>query len=408
MYTHSIEKTMKDHWGYDSFRFRQKEIIESIIAGNHVIGVMPTGAGKSLCYMLPALHMEGTVIVVSPLISLIEDQIRAATSARILCETINSSTPQNDRPTIFRNLAAGIYKIFFVSPEMFISGSFKFAICGLEIPLIVFDEAHCIITWGKDFREKYLNAAYHAATMIINGKTKIAAFSATATHDTISGIIRTLGIYNSILYITSFLRPNLQINVISKSASIEDQLSSLSAVCNNTGIIYRTTQSDCELTSRYLNSRGISAMPYHAGLPANTRKDTQFKFVSGYCKTIVSTIAFGMGIDKPDVRYVIHADMPKSIEGYYQEIGRAGRDGALSECILFFSIADFTPLKKMIQKGPGTKTDKEKSILSIYDVIDFAGSDNCRWVELCKYFGESVQPCNICDNCYNNLYSKKI
>ena len=404
----TIEQTLFDHWGHTSFRSRQAEIINSIIDGNHTIAVMPTGTGKSICYMLPVLHLPGTVIVVSPLISLIHDQMRMATNARIICETISASTSEKDRAIIYKNLSDGFYKIFFVSPEMFITGRFKLAICDMYIPLIVFDEAHCITQWGKGFREKYLEAAYHASAMVKSDrKIRIAAFTATATKTTISETIKALGIYSSKLFTTTFYRPNLNICVYKKGSDIIGQLVEtvinmmVSYGENCSGIIYRTTQSDVENTARRLQATGINALPYHAGQSPLARKETQEKFICNQCDIIVATIAFGMGIDKSNVRFVIHADMPKSIEGYYQEIGRAGRDGEASDCIFFYSISDFTPIKKMIDKTRD-KNEREVELDRLNNVLDFSGSNKCRWVSLCEYFGEEISPCGNCDYCIKN------
>lgn len=402
-----IKKTLKKNWGYDSFRGKQKEIITSIIDGNDTIGIMSTGAGKSLCYMLPSIILEGTVLVVSPLISLMQDQVSICEDIEIKAGTYNSSMLTHEKNFFLDRFASGDYDIVFLSPETIISDSMTMVLNNIKcISLWVIDEAHCVTQWGESFRPSYLKACEFISKHALENKLNIACFTATATEKTLNGIKDSLSLNKDCkMYKTSFYRDNLDISVWPKTSNFKNVICGYvqETPLDYPGIVYCTTRAEVDTVAMYLMGDGLAALPYHAGLGAKERLKTQKLFMKGDCKVIVATIAFGMGIDKSNIRYVIHANLPKNIEGYYQEIGRAGRDGKFSSCILMYDPGDVSPIRKMIQRSAKSAKQLQAEIVNLIKMSQLAETKECRWVGLTGYFGEEVPPCGHCDNCMKKL-----
>lgn len=397
----TIHQTLKERFGFDSFREKQQDIINDILLGKNVIGILPTGAGKSLCYQLPSFHMKGTIVVVSPLISLMQDQVESSERAKIVTATYNSSCDPEDRAEFFKKFSESYYDLIFVSPELVTTKPFVDALEKAVVALWVLDEAHCIYQWGSEFRPAYLKAAHNIKNSSMRHGARIAAFTASATPKTLRAIRDILNIPEAELHTTTFYRSNLCIQVVDKQADATQQTVQrlIESPDEGDGIVYCTTRAEVESLARHMQAAGLLALPYHAGLPSGVRIFNQVDFLKGETRIIVATIAFGMGIDKPDVRWVIHQNMPKNLEGYYQEIGRSGRDGKRSACIFLYDMGDITPLRKMIIKSVKDVGYREDSIADLSNVARFAESDKCRWKMICSYFGEDVDECGNCDNC---------
>ncbi|MBF0337211.1 MAG: ATP-dependent DNA helicase RecQ [Nitrospirae bacterium] len=390
-------QTLKQVFGYDSFRPNQREIIDNILSRRDVFAVMPTGGGKSLCFQMPAKLMQGTVVVISPLISLMKDQVDSAVANGLVAAYINSSLKGAEAFETYRKMRAGELELLYIAPERFAMPAFVETLKGLSISLFAIDEAHCISEWGHDFRPDYLNLS---AIITHFPDVPIAAFTATATAKVQSDIIERLGLRQPFIIRASFDRPNLFYHV-QRKISVEGQiLEFLSRRPSESGIIYRTSRNSVDAMAATLIENGIRAMPYHAGLPPEVRKRNQELFIRDETDVIVATIAFGMGIDKSNVRFIIHADLPKNIEGYYQETGRCGRDGTPATCVLFYGKQDIMKLKWLINK---TEDDNERGIaLNKFDqVIRYASNERCRRRQLLGYFGERYgrENCGTCDVC---------
>lgn len=397
----SLFDTLKKVFGFQSFRPNQEEIISHILNRQDVFAVMPTGGGKSLCYQLPAKLMKGTSVVISPLISLMKDQVDAALENGISAAFINSSLKPKETSSVFRSLRNNSLDLLYIAPERFAMPDFLELLKTLPIALFAIDEAHCISEWGHDFRPDYLNLSN--ITESFPG-VPVAAFTATATRKVQDDIIRKTRIRSPLTIRASFDRHNLFYRVESKRELKRQVLDILRKYPGEPGIIYRTTRDAVTAMAEMLKDNGIKALPYHAGLEQEERKANQDAFSRDEVHVIVATIAFGMGIDKSNVRFIIHADLPKNIEGYYQETGRSGRDGEPAECILFFGRGDIPKIRYFIDR---TEDERERAVAmdNLYQVVKYASHNVCRRRQLLEYFGEDYKNdnCNTCDICTGNI-----
>ena len=396
---------LKEFFGFDSFKADQERIIKHLVDGNNAFVLMPTGGGKSLCYQLPALVMEGTAIVISPLIALMKNQVDAirgfVSGNDGIAHFLNSSLNKAQIAEVRNDLMSGATKLLYVAPESLTKAENVAILKEIKISFYAVDEAHCISEWGHDFRPEYRRIRNIIEDI---GVAPIIALTATATPKVQSDIIRNLGMTDATVFKSSFNRPNLYYEIRDKSDPKRDIIKYIKQHPGRSGIIYCLSRKKVEELAELLNINGIKAAPYHAGLDAKTRADNQDKFLMEEIDVIVATIAFGMGIDKPDVRFVIHYDIPKSIEGYYQETGRAGRDGKEGECITFYSYKDIQKLEKFMQGKPIAEQEISKQLLM--ETVAYAESNSCRRKLLLNYFGEDyeVEDCGACDNC---LHPKK-
>jgi len=399
-----LHSSLKDHFGFDQFKGRQEEIIQSIIDGHDTFVIMPTGGGKSLCYQLPALMLDGTAIVISPLIALMKnqvDQIRGYGENDSIAHFLNSSLNKSQIRQVLHDIKQGDTKILYVAPETLTKEEYLNFFKEINVSLVAVDEAHCISEWGHDFRPEYRKIKTMVDT--IGDNIPIVALTATATPKVQSDIVRNLDLDEYNKFISSFNRTNLYYDIrpkLKKQETMREIIQVIKEMGQPSGIIYVQNRKTTQMLADTLNMNGISAAPYHAGLDANTRADTQDAFLKEDIKIICATIAFGMGIDKPDVRFVIHYDMPKSIENYYQETGRAGRDGMEGRCIAFYEPKDILKLEKFLRDKP--VAEREMGMVFLEEVMDYAETAECRRDFLLNYFGESyhVDKCNsMCDNC---------
>mgnify|MGYP000305954269 CR=1 FL=1 len=396
---HTPEQALKILLGYDSFRAGQKSVIDSILAGRDAFAVMPTGAGKSVCYQIPAVLLSGITLVVSPLISLMQDQVKALNEAGVPAAFINSSLCEKDYNETIRKARQGTYKIIYIAPERLATESFLTLAKSVPISMVTVDEAHCISQWGHDFRPEY-----RRIRPIINeiGKRPLIALTATATPKVQHDIQKNLGMIDASVFKSSFNRSNLYYEIRPKTANIDREI--IKYIKSNegkSGIIYCLSRKKVEEFADILKANGIKALPYHAGMDSQQRSSNQDAFLMEKADVIVATIAFGMGIDKPDVRYVIHYDIPKSLEGYYQETGRAGRDGGEGQCIAFYAYKDLQKLEKFMQGKPVAEQEIGKQLL--LETAAYAETSVCRRKVLLHYFGEEYleENCGNCDNCLN-------
>ena len=396
---------LKLFFGYSSFKPGQEEIIRHLVEGNDAFVLMPTGGGKSLCYQLPALLMEGTAIVISPLIALMKNQvdvIRGFVSGdEGVAHFLNSSLGKAQIAEVRADLLAGTTKLLYVAPESLTKQENIALLKEIKISFYAIDEAHCISEWGHDFRPEYRRIR---AIVDDIGRAPIIALTATATPKVQSDILRNLGIQDAKVFKASFNRPNLYYEIRDKQDPKRDIIKFIRQNPGKSGIIYCLSRKKVEEMAELLNVNGIKARPYHAGLDAKTRAENQDAFLMEEVNVIVATIAFGMGIDKPDVRFVIHYDIPKSLEGYYQETGRAGRDGKEGQCIAFYSYKDIQKLEKFMQGKPIAEQEIGRQLLM--ETVAYAESNSCRRKLLLNYFGEDylLDNCGACDNC---LHPKK-
>lgn len=395
-----LHAKLKEFFGFDTFKEDQEKIIKELVSGHNVFVLMPTGGGKSLCYQLPALVMEGTAIVISPLIALMKNQVDAirgfVSGNDGIAHFLNSSLPRAQVNEVRADLLSGVTKLLYVAPESLTKEENVTLLKELKISFYAVDEAHCISEWGHDFRPEY-----RRIKSIIDeiGQAPVIALTATATPKVRSDIQKNLGIMDARVFKSSFNRPNLYYEVRDKVDTKRDIIKFIRQHPGKSGIIYCLSRKKVEELAELLNVNGIKALPYHAGLDARTRAANQDKFLMEEVDVIVATIAFGMGIDKPDVRFVIHYDIPKSIEGYYQETGRAGRDGKEGICITYYSYKDIVKLEKFMQGKPVAEQEIGKQLL--LETVAYAESNQCRRKMLLNYFGEDYprDNCGSCDNC---------
>ena len=400
-----LHSKLKEFFGFDAFKPGQEQVINHLVSGKNAFVLMPTGGGKSMCYQLPALVMEGTAIVISPLIALMKNQVDAirgfVSGNESIAHFLNSSLNKAQISEVKADLMSGVTKLLYVAPESLTKAENAAMLKEIKVSFYAIDEAHCISEWGHDFRPEY-RRIYNIMQEI--GPAPVIALTATATPKVQSDIIKNLGIPDATVFKSSFNRPNLYYEIRDKSDPKRDIIKFIRQNPGKSGIIYCLSRKKVEELAELLNINGIKAAPYHAGLDARTRAENQDKFLMEEVDVIVATIAFGMGIDKPDVRFVIHYDIPKSIEGYYQETGRAGRDGKEGQCITFYSYKDIQKLDKFMQGKPIAEQEIGRQLLM--ETVAYAESNSCRRKLLLNYFGEGfeVENCGACDNC---LHPKK-
>ena len=397
-----LNSKLKEFFGFDSFKGDQERIIRNLLDGKDTFVLMPTGGGKSLCFQLPALVMPGTAIVISPLIALMKNQvdlIRGFVEERGgVAHFLNSSLNRAQIQEVRADVLSGVTKLLYVAPESLTKEENVELLREVNISFYAVDEAHCISEWGHDFRPEYRRIR-DMVQMI--GRAPIIALTATATPKVQNDIQKNLGIMDATVFKSSFNRPNLYYEVREKTDPDKEIIRYIKQHPGKSGIIYCLSRKKVEEVAKLLEINGIRALPYHAGLDARTRAENQDRFLMEDVDVIVATIAFGMGIDKPDVRFVIHYDIPKSIEGYYQETGRAGRDGENAECITFYSYKDIRKLEKFMQGKPVSEQEIGRQLLM--DTVAYAESSICRRRMLLNYFGEDYPKdnCGLCDNCVN-------
>ncbi len=389
-------ESLRSVFGYESFRDHQEEIIQGLIRGENAFVLMPTGGGKSLCFQIPALHREGVGIVVSPLISLMKDQVDALRACGVKAEFYNSSLGSAEARQVLAMLHAGELDLLYVAPERLMSDGFIERLRGIPIALFAIDEAHCISQWGHDFRPEYLKLG---RLRKLFPEVPMIALTATAEPHTRSDILDRLHLKDARCYISGFDRPNIRYSVVEKRKPFAQLMEFLSSRPSGAGIVYCLSRKRVDDVAGRLKEAGVSAAPYHAGLAAGERKKTQDDFLRDEIRIIVATVAFGMGIDKSDVRFVVHYDIPKNIECYYQETGRAGRDGLAAEALLMFSYGDVALARGLIEK---TRSPQRMRIEQhkLGAMVGFAEAMSCRRRILLGYFGERLpQDCGNCDVC---------
>lgn len=399
------KEALKAVFGYDSFRQGQESVINAVLDGRDILAVMPTGAGKSLCYQVPAMLLSGITLVISPLISLMQDQVKALNEAGVDAAFINSSLSEKEMHDTFKNASKGQYKIIYVAPERLMSEGFVRLAKGVEISMITVDEAHCISQWGQDFRPSYMDIAEFVN--VLDKRPIISAFTATATQNVREDIICSLGLSNPYFLVTGFDRENLFFQVEKPQSKDRFILDYLDRHKGESGIIYCATRKNVDSLYTLLKKQNISVAKYHAGMSIEERKQMQDDFVFDYTSIVIATNAFGMGIDKSNVRFVIHYNMPSSMENYYQEAGRAGRDGLNSECILLFSPQDIIINRFLLEHKDFSEIDptdamtiRERDIKRLQIMEGYCYTTECLRNYILKYFGEDPKrPCDDCGNC---------
>ena len=392
-------EALRTVFGYDAFRGQQAAIIDRVISGGDAVVLMPTGGGKSLCYQIPSLVREGTGVVVSPLIALMQDQVDALTAVGVRAAFLNSTQDAGQRAAVERDYLAGELDILYVAPERLSSEATKRFLERGRVALFAIDEAHCVSQWGHDFRPDYLALSELAERW---PDVPRIALTATATEATHRELTERLRLERAEHFVSDFDRPNIQYRIVPK-AEVRKQLLDFITVEHpgDAGIVYALSRNSVERTAEFLAGRGLTALPYHAGLDPQTRARTQARFLREDGVIVVATIAFGMGIDKPDVRFVAHIDLPKSVEGYYQETGRAGRDGLPSTAWLAYGLQDVVQQRRMIDESPGDLAHRRRLTQHLDAMLALCETVHCRRVNLLNYFGQRSTPCGNCDTCLN-------
>lgn len=392
----SLDHTLKTVFGFASFRPPQREVVERVVAGEDVFLVMPTGGGKSLCYQIPALHREGVAIVVSPLISLMKDQVDGLVDAGVRAACYNSSLTAGESRAVSRQLEQGELDLLYVAPERLMLPDFLERLGGLKLALFAIDEAHCISQWGHDFRPDYVKLG---RLRELFPSVPIVAMTATADPETRRDIIRQLGIGGAHLFVAGFDRPNITYAVIPKQKPLNQLLSFLKGRGDESGIVYALSRKRVEQVTEQLRRAGFDAAAYHAGLPDQERSRVQEAFRRDDLRIVVATVAFGMGIDKPNVRFVVHYDLPKSVESYYQETGRAGRDGLPSQALMLFGMGDVMTARSLIENSDNVERVRIE-LQKLNAMVSYAEALTCRRRALLAYFGEQREDdCGNCDIC---------
>ena len=403
-------ETLKTYFGYDTFREGQEKIVEAILANRDVLAIMPTGAGKSICYQIPALMLPGITLVISPLISLMQDQVKALNDAGIHAAFINSSLTENQISKALYLAASGRYKIIYVAPERLENYEFLEFARNVEISMVTVDESHCISQWGQDFRPSYLKIVEFVKNL--PKRPIVSAFTATATEEVKNDILCTLSLADPEVVITGFDRKNLYYSVENIRRKDEFIMEYIEKHPTESGIIYCATRKNVDNLFELLFKRGVSVTRYHAGLTNETRKKNQDDFIYDRTPVIIATNAFGMGIDKSNVRYVIHYNMPQSMENYYQEAGRAGRDGENSQCILLFSLQDVMIDRMLLDNKDFSDVDEEdeylirqRDIRRLQTMEGYCKTTGCLRNYILEYFGEKTSgPCDNCGNCHREYH----
>lgn len=391
-----LKNVLAEIFGFRSFRPHQREIVAALMEGRDLFAVMPTGGGKSLCYQLPARLLPGTAVVVSPLIALMKDQVDNANSLGLVAGALNSSSTPAERSSTWRSLVAGRLDLLYVSPERLLQPEFIERLTEYKISFFAIDEAHCVSEWGHDFRPDYLGLGALSQKF---PHCPIAAFTATATHKVAGDIISRLGLRDPFTVRASFNRPNLHYRVVSRSKLDQQIASVMDQYPGESGVVYCATRKKVEETAAALIRNGVAARAYHAGMADEERRAAQDDFIRDRCQVIVATVAFGMGIDKSNVRFVIHGDLPKNLESYYQETGRAGRDGEPAHCVLFYGAQEMVLWRRFADDLP--EPQRTAALDQLRRMIDFAQRDGCRRRALLAYFGEKLPEgdCGGCDVC---------
>lgn len=392
------QTVLRNVFGYEQFRPGQEQIINSLVAGDDHFVLMPTGGGKSLCYQIPAILKPGLAIVVSPLISLMQDQVQSLVANGVKAAYYNSSMTEVEARKVLAQMYQNELDLLYIAPERLMTESFLARLQEIDIALFAIDEAHCVSQWGHDFRPEYLKLAKLRQHF---PDVPLIALTATADKQTRNDIIQRLGLNKAKVHVASFNRPNIRYSILEKQKPFNQLIDFLKTRKQEFGIVYCLSRKRVEEVAEKLKEAGYNALPYHAGLPANQRQKTQEAFKQDDVNIIVATIAFGMGIDKPNVRFVVHYDLPKNIEGYYQETGRAGRDGLDSEALLLYGLQDLTLIKKFIEASPN-EDQKRIELHKLNCMTAFAEAQTCRRQVLLNYFNEQLsEDCGNCDICLN-------
>jgi ATP-dependent DNA helicase RecQ len=393
-----LHTILKDTFGYLSFRFEQQNVIDSILDQKDTLGIMPTGGGKSLCYQIPALYLEGVTLVISPLISLMQDQVMNLNEYGVPAAFLNSSLSAREKQQVKDKILRGEVKLIYVSPEGILSPAFTDFFEQVKISLIAIDEAHCVSQWGHEFRKDYTRL-HELHPRFPN--TPIVALTATADAKTRADIIAQLQLKNTNIYVSSFDRPNIKYMILDRVDELKQLQDFIDANhANDTGIVYCLSRAKVERVAEALQKKGYPAVPYHAGLSQEERTRNQKRFNEDERVIVVATIAFGMGIDRPDVRFVAHLDLPKSIESYYQETGRAGRDGKPSSAWMIYGLQDVVKLSQMLELSEADENYKKVARHKLDSMLALCEAASCRRKYLLNYFGqETIEQCEYCDSC---------